>query len=77
MSETPGHQSVAHTEIEPAGSIADQLYLVLDTFLYYIINMVVLILNLTENVGEISEKVAFNYQIIYSSFKHKIYNNIN
>ncbi|CUM45493.1 unnamed protein product [Debaryomyces fabryi] len=72
-----GNTSVTSTVVDSTNSIIDQGYLLLDTFLYYVFNAVVLLLNLTDVVNEFTEKVSFNYQIVYTSFKHKMYNNIN
>jgi len=72
-----GNTSIASTVVNSTNSVIDQGYLLLDTFLYYIFNAVVLLLNLTDVVNEFTEKVSFNYQIVYTSFKHKMYNNIN
>lgn len=69
--------SIASAVVQSTNSLIDEVYLLLDTFLYYILNAVVLLLNLTDTVGEFSDKVAYNYQIVYTSFKHKLYNNIN
>ena len=72
-----GNTSIASAVVDSTNNVIDQGYLLLDTLLYYIFNAVVLLLNLTDVVDEFTEKVSFNYQIIYTSFKHKLYNNIN
>ena len=72
-----GNTSIASAVVDSTNNVIDQGILLLDTLLYYIFNAVVLLLNLTDVVGEFTEKVSFNYQIVYTSFKHKLYNNIN
>lgn len=72
-----GNTSIASAVVDSTNNVIDQGFLLLDTFLYYIFNAVVLLLNLTDVVSEFTEKVSFNYQIVYTSFKHKLYNNIN
>lgn len=72
-----GNISIASAVVDSTNNAIDQGFLLLDTLLYYIFNAVVLLLNLTDVVGEFTEKVSFNYQIVYTSFKHKLYNNIN
>lgn len=69
--------SIASAVTLSTNSLIDEAYLLLDTILYYVLNAVVLLLNFTDVVNEVIDKVAFNYQIVYSSFKHKLYNNIN
>lgn len=58
-------------------SLIDELYLILDTLIYYIINGVMLMMNLADTINEFSNKLLYNYKIVSTSFKHKMYNNIN
>ncbi|ODV77244.1 uncharacterized protein CANTADRAFT_56501 [Suhomyces tanzawaensis NRRL Y-17324] len=52
-------------------------YMVLDTFIYYVINISMMVLIFSELVVTFSNNFVYNYNIVVSSFKHKMYNNIN
>lgn len=58
-------------------SLIDQLYLLIDTLIYYIINGIMVMMNFADTITEFSTRVQYNYKIVSSSFKHKMYNNIN
>jgi hypothetical protein len=58
-------------------SLLDEIYLFIDTLIYYIINGVMLMMSFADTVNEFTNKMQYNYKIVSTSFKHKMYNNIN
>lgn len=55
----------------------DMSYQILDTCLYYIINMVMLFFSFTDIILDTSQKILYNYEIISTSIKHHLFDNIN
>lgn len=58
-------------------SVQDTAALVFDTFIYYIINGVMVVLTMMEMIHEAFDKAMYNYQIFLLFFKHEMYKNIN
>ena len=57
--------------------LIDIAYNVLDTLIYYVINSCMMCLIFTEFLVEFMDKLIYNYNILVSLVRHKMYNNIN
>lgn len=57
--------------------LIDNAYNVLDMLIYYVINSCMICLIFTEFLVELVDKLIYNYNILVSLVRHKMYNNIN
>jgi len=55
----------------------NQVYWYFDTFIYYIINIIMCLMVFAEVIMESVDHVLYNINILKSGWKHKMYNNIN
>lgn len=63
--------------VATVSNIMESIWLVLDTWLFYVINCMLLVLSFADAVLDFSDKVTQNFQIMSGIFKHQTYNNIN
>lgn len=70
------HQSFLQVT-RPIEYVADGVIDAFDTFLYYIMNAMVLIQHFFEMVGEFNESVSHNMGIVAAGYKNGFINNIN
>lgn len=57
--------------------LLEQVVLTFDTYIYYVINGLMIILALTEVMMDVLNKLFYNYEIVLNFFRHQMYNNIN
>lgn len=58
-------------------NVYDSVYTTFDTFLYYIINIMMCVLIFGEMIVEQAEQIWYLINIVKALVKHKLYNNIN
>ncbi|CAN3374815.1 hypothetical protein DIURU_002208 [Diutina rugosa] len=58
-------------------NVYNRVYTTFDTFLYYVINILMCVLIFGEMVVEQVESVWYSINIVKASVQHKLYNNIN
>ncbi|KAK6455051.1 uncharacterized protein RJT20DRAFT_129719 [Scheffersomyces xylosifermentans] len=55
----------------------ERMYNILDSILYYVMNIVMMVLLFSDLIMDFSNSFIHNYNIVMCSLKHKMYNNIN